>query len=163
MKIYLVENKTLGSDANDEKTATSTSLKRKSELYDPTCPDSDDDTDEENENEDKKQEKEEKSIEPAPKVQKVPIKIAIPSALGKRPDVSSSESEKPATTAKTPPPAVTEKNGSSHEITKSSSSSVRFEFRFSFFMIWEIEKINYTKILKTHPFIKWGENIWEYY
>lgn len=60
----------------------SKSLKRKSELYDPACPD--DDSDEEEEEEKEVEKEEDKPIEPAAKIQKVPIKLAIPTTIGKR-------------------------------------------------------------------------------
>lgn len=102
-------------------------MKRKSELYDPESPESD--TDEEYDNEEKKKEEEEdKPIEPASKIQKVPIKIAV---IGKRPDVpvvsvdkQADNNEKPISSA-----SSTNKNGAS-SLDAKSSSSVRLNFHF---------------------------------
>lgn len=103
-------------------------MKRKSELYDPECPDSDDDSEsddqsagEENSDRSPKKKEEEKPIEPAAKIQKVPIKLAIPTTIGgKRPDDAKSSDQNDKQ------PSNSNKNG-----TQSSSTSVRFRFRFS--------------------------------
>lgn len=105
-------------------------MKRKSELYDPTIPesDSDDDNEEDDVSSDNESDrKDDDNGEVTAKIDKAPIKMSIPITIGKQPDGSaaniSGDDEKTT---------LPHKNGSSQE--HKSPSSVRFRLYFSGFV-----------------------------
>lgn len=117
-------------------------MKRKTELYDPACPDSDDDSEEEqtealNTGEHKEsakveKAKDEKQIEPAAKIQKVPIKLSIPITIGKHSDTNKSSSDNAEKQQKSSD-TISHKNGSTISTSKSTTiTSVRLDFLMLF-------------------------------